>query len=107
MAQEDIKPYEEQAEYISRMCAALADIAPLLRENRELSDYLNVKWYLVGENWESEFQKTAGKKLAELDKYMNCAHIKTKEEWEGNDSHKDYYKEKCINCGKTIKEWTI
>jgi hypothetical protein len=47
------------------------------------------------------------KKLLDLRNYSLCEHQQTKEVAEGHDSHKDYYSKVCVNCGKTLEEWSV
>lgn len=41
-------------------------------------------------------------------KEQNCQHIKTTGmQYEGHDSHHDYYEDKCLTCGVILKsDWT-
>ncbi len=43
-------------------------------------------------------------KLEQLKKYALCIHEAGKEEYEGHDSHKDYYQTKCKLCSKVLNE---
>ena len=109
MALEDKVAYNKLKDEVEQARKAAIIVIPHLRINPLLSAYLGVSKYLSYDdndymtNWDCTMQK----KLEKLEDYMHCAHIDTIEEYNGHDSHKDYYQEKCKKCGKIIKEWSI
>jgi hypothetical protein len=46
--------------------------------------------------------------IYELEKYVHCEHTSITEDiLTGNDSHYDFYSDKCNDCGKKIREYKI
>ena len=110
MAQDDIKPYEEKKAEIENAVKVAKEVFPLLRSSNMLADWLRSNTLYSSHTDEQDakrFEEQQQKDLKKLELYMHCAHIETREEDDGHDSHKDYYKLVCKKCGKTMKTWSI
>jgi hypothetical protein len=55
-----------------------------------------------------EVRKNLISTLEMLQKHSLCEHANIlKDQWDGHDSHKDYYKDVCNDCGKIMREYSI
>lgn len=100
MAQDDLKLYFEFKKKLEVSLPNLDKALRLISEN----DFLQEVPSLVDEI--KKQKKVLLNRLEELKVYSLCEHDSYEEQYNGHDSHHDYYITVCKECGKTLSERT-
>lgn len=99
MAKEDLERlFKKREQYIP----IITYLKKILKELENYQIPLKIKYSI------EEYIQNLESEIKMLEKHSLCTHFIIKEGvLDGNDSHKDYYKDVCDSCGKVIKQYSV
>ena len=102
MAADDLKELFDARVKYSEIVDNLFKIESIISGFGYISEYNEIQ------NLIDKQKRIINKKISDLETFSLCEHKDiTEEDWKGNDSHKDYYEDRCKSCGKIMKEYSV